>query len=55
MTDEYCRKEYMLVTLEMMRQNYGGAEAYVRSHCGLTKDDVERIRQNIVVQESPKF
>lgn len=38
----------MLAALEMIRDVYGGAEAYVKEKCGLSDEDVRRIRQNIV-------
>ena len=38
----------MLATLEMIREIYGGAEAYVKEKCALSGEDIARIRQNIV-------
>ena len=38
----------MLAVLEMIREVYGGAEAYLKEKCGLGEEDIERIRQNIV-------
>lgn len=40
----------MLATLKMIREKYGGPEQYVINRCGLTKDDVDRIRSNLVVK-----
>jgi hypothetical protein len=41
----------MLSTLRMMRQKFGGAEAYVIEKCGLTKEEVEKLRNNLIVEE----
>jgi len=40
----------MLATLRMMRERFGGPEQYVIERCGLTKEDVDRIRSNLVVE-----
>jgi hypothetical protein len=40
----------MLATLKMIREKYGGPEQYVIDRCGLTKEDVHRIRSNLVVK-----
>ncbi|EKG15068.1 hypothetical protein MPH_07751 [Macrophomina phaseolina MS6] len=45
------RKENMLATLAMVREKYGGAEAYMRTVCGLSEDEIERIRQVMIVSE----
>jgi len=41
----------MLATLNMIREKYGGPEAYVTQKCGLTSEDVGKIRSNLVVKE----
>lgn len=38
----------MLATLEMIREVYGGAEGYVKDKCGLSDDDIARVRQSMV-------
>ncbi|MCJ1298463.1 hypothetical protein MMC08_001253 [Hypocenomyce scalaris] len=43
-----AKAENMLAVLEMIREVYGGAEAYLKEKCGLGEEDIERIRQNIV-------
>lgn len=43
----------MLATLEMIREVYGGAEGYVKDKCGLSDDDIARIRQNMVHTAPP--
>ncbi|MCJ1433466.1 hypothetical protein MMC27_002828 [Xylographa pallens] len=40
--------DYMLATLEMVRQRYGGVEGYVRDVLGFGDEDVETIRRNLV-------
>jgi hypothetical protein len=41
----------MLATLKMMREKFGGAEGYVIEKCGLTKEEIEKIRSNLIVEE----
>lgn len=43
----------MLATLEMIREVYGGAERYVKDKCGLSDDEIARIRQNMVQTAPP--
>ncbi|KAL2358844.1 protein-tyrosine phosphatase-like protein [Cryomyces antarcticus] len=43
----------MLATLEMLRERYGGAEGYVREVCGLSEEEVERLKGNLVVDAVP--
>lgn len=40
----------MLSTLRMMREKFGGAEAYVIEKCGLTKEEVEKLKSNLIVE-----
>ncbi len=47
------RDENMLATLEMIRNVYGGPEGYVKSHCGLSDEDIERIRKNVTAEVAP--
>ncbi|KAJ9657392.1 hypothetical protein H2201_008186 [Coniosporium apollinis] len=39
-----ARKENMEATLEMIQERYGGAEGYVRDVCGLSEEEVGRLR-----------
>lgn len=41
----------MLATLKMLREKFGGAEEYMIEKCGLKKEDVERIRSNLIVEK----
>jgi CRISPR/Cas system type I-B associated protein Csh2 (Cas7 group RAMP superfamily) len=41
----------MLATLEMIRERFGGAEQYMIEKCGLSKQDVEKIRSNLIVEK----
>ena len=45
------RAANMLATLKMIRANFGSAEEYVIEKCGLTKEEVEKIRKNLIVEE----
>ena len=49
--DEY-RKDAMLGTLKMIREKYGSAERYVLTVCGLEAEEIERIRQVMVIPKS---
>ncbi|KAF8550375.1 hypothetical protein OG21DRAFT_1514081 [Imleria badia] len=43
------RYETMNATLGLLRDKYGGVEAYAKNFCGLTDDDISIIRSNLVV------
>ncbi|MCJ1404845.1 hypothetical protein MMC11_008071 [Xylographa trunciseda] len=40
--------EYMLATLDMVREKYGGVEEYVRDVLGFGDEDIATIRKNLV-------
>jgi hypothetical protein len=42
-------KEYMLGTLEMLREKYGSVEAYVTGECRVEREVIERLRKNLIV------
>jgi hypothetical protein len=35
----------------MLHEKYGGAEEYMIKKCGLTKEEVEKIRSNLIVEK----
>ena len=41
----------MMAFLAMLREQWGGAEGYAKTKCGLTNADIETIKANIVVAE----
>lgn len=45
----------MLATLRMIRERFGGPEQYVIEKCGLSQEDVEKIRANLVVETAPIY
>ncbi|KAG6819094.1 hypothetical protein H0H93_015513 [Arthromyces matolae] len=47
-----AKAETMLAVLLMIREKFGGVEAYLKSHAGLTDEDLFRIRGNMLVQEA---
>ncbi|OJD35067.1 tyrosine phosphatase [Diplodia corticola] len=47
-----AKKDSMLRTLVMIREKYGSAEGYVRTVCGLSTEEIERIRQVMVVPKT---
>lgn len=40
----------MLATLKMIREDFGGVESYLIGKCGLTKEDLERVRSNLIIE-----
>ena len=49
----FLRAENMFSTLQMIKVKYGGAEGYAVDKCGLTLDEVGRIRKNLVDEKTP--
>ena len=47
-----ARPESMLAMLEMVAEKWGGAEGYVKGACGLTDDEVERVRVVLTAPEA---
>ncbi|KAK5113032.1 hypothetical protein LTR85_011054 [Meristemomyces frigidus] len=41
------KAENMLATVEMINQEFGGAETYMMKNCGLSEDEVKRLRKSI--------
>lgn len=41
----------MLSLLKAIRREFGGVETYMIEKCGLTKEDVEKIRSNLTTEE----
>lgn len=39
----------MLATLTMVRERFGGPEGYMVGKCGITKEEVEKIKKNLIV------
>lgn len=39
--------------LKMIKKEFGGAENYMIEKCGLTKEQVDRIRFNMIVEHPP--
>jgi len=46
-----ARPETMLATLEMVSERWGSAEGYVKKECGLTDEEIGRVRK--VLTEGP--
>jgi hypothetical protein len=46
------RPEAILGTLVLIRREYGGVEEFIRGRCGLSDDEIEAIRRNLVVEVS---
>ncbi|KAH6674919.1 tyrosine/serine phosphatase-like protein [Halenospora varia] len=46
-----AKKANMLATLQLIKDEFGGAEGYVTEKCGLTKEEVKMIRSNLIVEK----
>ncbi|KZT71481.1 hypothetical protein DAEQUDRAFT_736668 [Daedalea quercina L-15889] len=44
-----CRRETMLAFLTLLRDRYGGVEGYINTFAGLSPEDIQRIRTNLLV------
>lgn len=38
--------------LDIIDNKYGGAEGYVKDHLGMTDDDIEIVRNNLLVPDA---
>ncbi|CAK7201015.1 hypothetical protein SEUCBS139899_003716 [Sporothrix eucalyptigena] len=45
-----ARKDSMINTLAMLRDEFGGAENYIVSRCGLTKEEVGEVRDFLIIR-----
>lgn len=45
------RAENMRSALKQMRKEFGGVENYLIEKCGLTQEQIDRIRSNLVVDQ----
>lgn len=45
----------MTAFLKVMKEKFGGAEVYVIEKCGLSKEEVENIRINLIVEAPALF
>ncbi|EMC93858.1 hypothetical protein BAUCODRAFT_567438 [Baudoinia panamericana UAMH 10762] len=41
------KKENMLATLQMIRKDFGSAEAYMKKYCGLSDTEIDKVRRNV--------
>lgn len=48
-----AKKENMAAALKMLRTDFGGADGYLRDHCGFTEKEIEKIKASLVVDEKP--
>lgn len=47
MTMVSCKKETMVATLEMIERDFGSPEDYMKKQCGMSDEEVERLRKNL--------
>lgn len=45
----------MAAFLKVMQGKFGGAETYIIEKCGLSKEEVEKIRNNLIVEKAALF
>lgn len=50
-----ARKENMMATLEYIDTQFGGAEGYLKTQLGFGDEDVQRIKESLVMQERSIF
>lgn len=50
-----CRAVNMLATLKMIRDKFGGPEGYMITQCELSKEDIGKIRTNLIVEVPPLY
>ena len=41
----------MIATLKIIKEKFGGPEVYMIERCGLTHEEVQKIRSNLVIEE----
>jgi len=42
-----------MATLEIIRERFGGPEGYLLDRCGLSNEELSKIRSNMVIEEPP--
>ena len=45
------KKENMAAAIEMIQQDFGGAENYMREKCQLCEDEIRQLKKNLVMSE----
>jgi protein tyrosine/serine phosphatase len=46
-----AKKENMIASLKMLSTDFGGAEGYLKNQCGFSGDEIERIKESLVVNK----
>jgi protein tyrosine/serine phosphatase len=50
-----AKKESMIGALKMLKNDYGGAEQYFKEKCGLSDEEIAKIKGYLIVDEKPVF
>lgn len=45
----------MIAFFNLLEEKYGGVEAYIKSHTGLTDEDLKTIRSNLIVASKSRM
>jgi len=45
-----CRLEAMTQVLEILRIKYGGVEAYLKTQCDLSDQDIAAVKENLLTK-----
>lgn len=45
----------MKTTLAIVREEFGGVEAYLQRQCGFTAEEVQTIKRNVTSEDPPCF
>jgi len=48
-----ARRDSMVGALDMLKNEFGGAEGYFKSQCGLSAEEIDKIRSFLIVEEKP--
>ncbi|KAG9244984.1 tyrosine phosphatase family-domain-containing protein [Calycina marina] len=46
-----AKSEAMMATLKIIREQFGGPKEYMIANCGLTKEEVEKIKEHLIVDK----
>jgi len=48
-----AKRGSMLAALKMLKSEFGGAAGYFKDECGFSEDEVNKVKQSLIVEEKP--
>ena len=48
-----ARRESMVGAIDMLKNEFGGAEGYFKSQCGLSAEEIDKIKSFLIVEQEP--